>query len=64
MSKLDKLLEKYTADLEAIGDKVDAKLLRAVAKGCGPAIYRRDASLRGESNVVLFPVTPEGRPAR
>lgn len=45
MSKLDELLEKYTADLEAIGDKVDQKLLRAVAKACGPAIYRKDASL-------------------
>jgi hypothetical protein len=45
MSKLDELLVKYTADLEAIGDKVDAKLLRAVAKACGPSIYRKDASL-------------------
>lgn len=45
MSKLDALLEKYQADLEAAGDKVNAKLLRAVAKACGPSIYRRDASL-------------------
>lgn len=45
MSKLDELLVKYTADLEAIGDKIDAKLLQAVAKACGPAIYRKDASL-------------------
>lgn len=45
MSKLDELLEKYKADLEAVGDKVDAKLLVAVAKACGPAIYRKDASL-------------------
>ena len=45
MSKLDDLLVKYTADLEAIGEKVDAKFLRAVAKACGPAIYRKDASL-------------------
>ena len=50
MSKLDELLEKYTADLEAVGDKVDAKLLRAVAKGCGPAIYRKDASLVAASD--------------
>ncbi|MCH1408711.1 MAG: DUF2853 family protein [Verrucomicrobiales bacterium] len=50
MSKIDKLLEKYTADLKAVGDKVDAKLLRAVAKGCGPAIYRRDASLVAASD--------------
>lgn len=45
MSKLDELLEKYKSDLEAVGDKVDDKLLRATAKACGPAIYRRDASL-------------------
>lgn len=45
MSKLDELLEKYQADLEAAGEKVDAKFLRAVAKSCGPAIYRKDASL-------------------
>jgi len=45
MSKLDDLLEKYTADLEGAGEKVDAAFLRAVAKACGPAIYRKDASL-------------------
>jgi len=45
MSKLDELLEKYTADLEAVGEKVDPKFLRAVAKSCGPAIYKKDASL-------------------
>jgi len=45
MSKLDDLLVKFTADLEAIGEKVDQKFLRAVAKSCGPAIYKKDASL-------------------
>ena len=45
MSKLDDLLVKFTADLEKIGDKVDAKLLRAAAKACGPSLYRKDASL-------------------
>lgn len=45
MSKLDDLLVKYKADLEATGDKVDDKLLRGTAKACGPAIYRADASL-------------------
>lgn len=45
MSKLDDLLVKYKADLEAAGDKVDDKLLRGTAKACGPAIYRADASL-------------------
>jgi len=45
MSKLDELIEKYAADLEGAGEKVDAKFLRAVAKSCGPAIYRKDSSL-------------------
>jgi hypothetical protein len=50
MSKLDELLEKYTADLQAVGDNVDAVLLRAVAKACGPSIYRKDASLVAASD--------------
>ena len=45
MSKLDDLLEKYTADLEGAGVKVDAAFLKAGAKSCGPAIFRNDASL-------------------
>ena len=44
MSKLDEKVAKYTADYEKkIGDKLDAKLLRAVTKGCGPTIYKPDA---------------------
>ena len=50
MSKLDDLLVKYTADLEALDEKVDANFLRAVAKACGPSIYRRDASLVATSD--------------
>jgi Protein of unknown function (DUF2853) len=45
MSKLDDLLVKFKADLEAAGQKVDEKLLRAVAKSCGPTIYKPDAAL-------------------
>ncbi|NNE92361.1 MAG: DUF2853 family protein [Verrucomicrobiales bacterium] len=45
MSKLDDLCVKYAKELEGLGEKVDAKLLRAVAKACGPSIYRADASL-------------------
>ena len=45
MSKLDDLLVKYTADLEGLGEKVDKKFLRAVAKSCGPVIYKADATL-------------------
>ena len=50
MSKLDDLLVKYTADLEKIGEKVDAKVLRGVAKACGPSIYKADASLVAASD--------------
>ncbi len=45
MSKLDDLLTKYTADLEKIGDKVNAEVLRGVAKSLGPTIYKADSSL-------------------
>ena len=45
MSKIDDLCVKYAKEIEGLGEKVDAKLLRAVAKGCGPSIYRADASL-------------------
>ena len=45
MSKLDDLVVKFAKDLESLDQKVDAKLLRAVAKSCGPSIYRSDASL-------------------
>ncbi len=44
MSQLDDLKVKYTADLEAIGESVDADLLHAVAKGLGPSIYNRDSA--------------------
>lgn len=46
MSQLDDLLVKYSTDLK---DKCkttpDAELLKKVAKGLGPAIYNKDASL-------------------
>ena len=45
MTKLDDLLEKYNADLESVGEKVDPKFLRAFEKVCGPAINHTDASL-------------------
>ena len=45
MSKLDDLCEKFAKELQSLGEKPDLKLLRAVAKGCGPSIYKRDASL-------------------
>jgi len=51
MSKLDDLVEKYAADVEGIsGAKLDKDLLLKVTKGCGPSIYRKDASLVAASD--------------
>lgn len=45
MSKRDDLIQKYAKDLkEKCGEDVDMKLLTAVTIGCGPAIYKSDAS--------------------
>ncbi len=45
MSKRDDLIAKYAKDLEEkCGETVDMKLLTAVTIGCGPAIYKADAS--------------------
>jgi len=44
MSKFDEALEKYTAEMKKLKIAVDADLLRAVTKACGPSIYNRDAS--------------------
>lgn len=45
MSKRDKLIEKYAADLESkCGVKPDMDLLTKVAIGCGPSIYNADAA--------------------
>ena len=43
MSKLDDAVEKSQAHLKDSGIKVDAVLLRAVAKGLGPSIYGADS---------------------
>ncbi len=44
MSKFEEALEKYTAEMKKIGVRPDAELLRKVAKGLGPSIYREDAA--------------------
>jgi len=46
MSKLDDLVAKYATELtKKCGEKkVDMPLLRAVAKSCGPSIYKPDAA--------------------
>lgn len=44
MSKLQECLDKYGAEFDKLGIKYDADMLKAVAKSCGPAIYKVDAS--------------------
>ena len=46
MSKLDEKMEGYEKDLQGLGrSAIDATLLRNIAKGLGPSIYLKDASL-------------------
>jgi hypothetical protein len=44
MSKFDEALALYEAEVKKLGLTIDADVLRAVAKGLGPSIYREDAS--------------------
>ncbi len=44
MSKFQECLATYDAEFKKLGIKYDAKLLAAVAKGCGPTIYKPDAA--------------------
>jgi len=44
MGKFDACIEKYTKQLTKLKVQVDNKLLRAVAKACGPSLYDADAS--------------------
>ena len=45
MSKREELIQKYAKDLKVkYGEEADMKLLTAVTIGCGPAIYKPDAS--------------------
>ena len=37
-------MDCYDAEFKKLGIKYDAKILTAVAKGCGPTIYKADAS--------------------
>ena len=51
MSKRDELIVKYASDLEKkCGVSVDIDLLTKVTKGCGPTIYRDDASTVSSSD--------------
>lgn len=51
MSKRDELIEKYAADLkDKCGVKVDMDLLTKVTIGCGPSIYKADASTVASSD--------------
>ncbi len=44
MSKFDECIAKYEKEFDKLKVKYDGKLLRAVAKACGPSLYRADAS--------------------
>lgn len=44
MGKFDDCIEKYESEFKKLKIKVDSKLLRKVAKGCGPSLYKADAS--------------------
>ncbi len=45
MSKFNEALETYNKEFaDKLDMKVDADLLKAVTKACGPSIYNRDAS--------------------
>lgn len=51
MSKRDDLIAKYAADLkDKCKVKVDMDLLTKVTIGCGPSIYRADASVVAASD--------------
>lgn len=46
MSKFDEMMGKYQDALKGMGKSaVDADLLKNIAKGLGPSIYLRDASM-------------------
>lgn len=47
MARIDEYVDKYEEELirKANVKAVDSKLLYAVAKACGPSIYKRDSSL-------------------
>ncbi len=52
MLQRDGLIEKYAQDLkEKCGESVDMKLLTAVTIGCGPVIYKADASKVSGSDI-------------
>ncbi len=44
MSKFDDVVGKCAAQMDKLGIKYDADLLRKVAKGLGPSIYNKDSS--------------------
>lgn len=44
MSKFQECMDVYDAEFKKLGIKYDVKTLTAVAKACGPAIYKKDAS--------------------
>jgi len=50
MSKFDEAIETYKASMTKMGMEYDEALLTKVAKGLGPSIYNKDASLVSTSD--------------
>ncbi len=50
MSKLDEKLELYTQEMRKLGIPVNAALLKAVTKACGPSIYTSDGETVSSSS--------------
>ena len=50
MSKFDEAIETYKASMTKMGMEYDEDLLKKVAKGLGPSIYNKDASLVSTSD--------------
>ena len=44
MSKFDECIETYLGEMKKLKIDADEKMLRNVAKACGPSIYKADAS--------------------
>ncbi len=50
MSKFEEKLSTYTDALSKMGKTVNADLLRAVTKACGPSIYNNDSETVSSSS--------------
>ena len=63
MSKFQECLDTYDKEFAKLKIKYDKKLLAAVAKGCGPSLYRVDASKVSSGDPCLLYTSPSPRDA-